>query len=118
MAPYTIDDIAFNPPTATRHFMGIAFRVPSSESVGTNPIHPATGLQLSFRAADDTEMFLERMAPREVAADESGACSVRVAEGDIPRFSRPDRTEVDVILHAWKGEKHLGSWEVGKFSRE
>lgn len=46
---------------------------------------------------------------------------------DVPRYAirrsnnaeadaEADAEEVVVKLHAWKGEKHLGAWEVGTLS--
>jgi len=49
--------------------------------------------------------------------DNDGGFAVMVGEGEIPRFSgrgEEGEEEVVVSMHAWKGERVLGSWEVGR----
>lgn len=91
--------------------------------------YPASGLQFSFaRPSDDQEIFLERITARDVQQGEAGLCTVLLGKEEVPRYAIRRRRwgeqqqqqgeEVLVKLHAWKGEKHLGAWEVGRLSGE
>lgn len=86
------------------------------------PQYPASGLQLSFERRDcQQEIFVERITAREVQSSESGLCTVSLAKEDMPKYAvrkglEDSVCDVIVKLHAWKGERHLGAWEVGKLS--
>lgn len=86
------------------------------------PQFPASGLQLSFERPDcDQEIFVERITARDVQASESGLCTVSLPKDDMPKYAVPKGREdtvgdVVVKLHAWKGERHLGAWEMGRLS--
>ncbi|ROV97159.1 hypothetical protein VPNG_08816 [Cytospora leucostoma] len=85
------------------------------------PIHPATGLEFSFEQPDDhREVFTGRLSARDVRSTDDGLCTINLPEGDIPKFAlKGGRTDDIVVkLHAWKGERHLGVWEVGTLSGE
>lgn len=57
------------------------------------------------------EVFTDRLTPRDVSVND-GLCHVQLPSSDIPKFANPaDQTMVTV--HAWKGQKWLGKWEVG-----
>lgn len=80
------------------------------------------------------------MTARDVQQGGAGLCTVVLGKEDVPRYAirrrQPGRVgegegegeggekeqdedeEVLVRLHAWKGEKHLGAWEVGRLSGE
>lgn len=104
--------------------MRIGFRAPYSDR---SPIHPATALQLSIRN-QSMEIFMDRLVPRDIDEAEPGGvdgdgdddnnsgrlCVVRTPLADIPRVKyNPTHVEFDVVMHAWRGEKYLGSWVVG-----
>ncbi len=135
MPSYNLEPVSFKAPTDAAPFLTASFRLPSTDNGTTAPrssIHPATGLQLSF-VNNDHEVFLERLTARDVETTTStssgtssgggggggpaaGArlCSLRVPAREIPRLRfRAPAAETDVRLHAWKGEKWLGSWSVG-----
>ncbi len=117
---YDLQPVSFTRPSSGRPSLTITFRLPSG--TGTNPIHPATGLQLSF-ANKDHEPFLERLTPRDVetlgegeeAAEAGTLCTVTVAAAQMPRFPDGD-ADTEVRLHAWRGERWLGTWAVGTVS--
>lgn len=86
------------------------------------PQFPASGLQLSFERPDcDQEIFVERITARDVQASKSGLCTVSLPKDEMPKYAVPKGREdtvgdVVVKLHAWKGERHLGAWEMGRLS--
>lgn len=100
-------------------FLSVSFRR-GVES--RDPIFPASGLQLSFERPEcDQEIFVERFAACDVHSSESGLCTVSLPKHDMPKYSVPKGREAtvgDVVvkLHAWKGDRHLGAWEVGRLS--
>ncbi len=126
MATFTLEPVSFDAPSATRHGMKVGFRAPanssssgrSNNSNNRSPIHPATALQFSFRN-ECNEVFVERLTPRDIAEDEEdeGLYLVRLPASQIPRFKphahAHSQTDFDVFMHAWRGEKLLGSWVVG-----
>lgn len=87
-----------------------------------NSQYPASNLQLSFvRPSNEQEIFLERITTGDIQHSVTGLCTVLVGKEDVPRYAvkeMPSDDEVLVRLHAWKGERHLGAWEVGKLSGE
>ena len=61
------------------------------------------------------------MPARDVRSTDSGLCTVNLPKDDVPKYAirrgREDSVgEIVVKLHAWKGERHLGVWEVGRLS--
>lgn len=98
------------------------------------PQFPASSLQLSFERSDDhQEFFLERLTARDVHHTNTGMRSVRVDRDHVPKYALKRRqqhqgddkcallanaADVLVKLHAWKGEEHLGVWQVGKLRGE
>lgn len=85
--------------------------------------YPASNLQLSFqRPSNDQEIFLERITARDVQHSDAGLCTVLLEKDNVPRYAAKEAKELEedvlVKLHAWRGEKHLGAWEVGRLSGE
>lgn len=94
--------------------------------------YPASGLQFSFaRPSDGQEIFLARhMTARDVQRSDAGLCTLMLGREDVPQYTaktaipreeqeerrQEEEEEVMVRLHAWRGEKHLGAWEVGRLS--
>ncbi|CAM1502243.1 Fc.00g042270.m01.CDS01 [Cosmosporella sp. VM-42] len=76
------------------------------------PLSQGTSLQLSIKASDDTEIFLERMKAQEIIQSGDGSYIVSIPNHEIPRFKIPQGSDgsADIVLHAWKGEKFLGQW--------
>lgn len=81
------------------------------------PLDLETSIQLSLKASEDIEVFLERMTAQSIARDAgTGEYLIAVEQSQLPRFKAPSEgssVDVDVVLHQWRGEKHLGSWTVG-----
>ena len=115
----------------------------STSSTSSNPIFPATYLQLSYRWGYDNEMFSpEIITPRDLVPDTSGNgvqyISVPFKDIPIPAVSRErvammkagmscnaddsdaakERIihDAEVVLHAWKDLRYLNSWKVGHIS--
>ncbi len=116
MASYTIEPVSLTGPTASRPVLAITFRVPSPRE--RDALHPATGLQVSFTDGV-VDMFVERLTARdvEVVDADDGLCRVVIGQQDLPRARTEAGADFDVRLHAWKGEKWLGSWDAGKIAR-
>ncbi len=128
---YDLQPVSFEAPTDTRPFMRVSFRLPSTprNNSAASAIYPATGLQLSF-ANNGHEPFMGRLTARDVeilegddatsssgSAGEPRLCSFRIPSGEIPRFAFEGAgPETEVRLHAWRGEKWLGTWPVGKLT--
>lgn len=119
MPKYSIYPESLMAPNKFSPFLSVSFRR-GVES--RDPIFPASGLQLSFERPDcDQEIFVERITARDVHSSESGLCTVSLPKHEMPKYSVPKGREdtvgdVVVKLHAWKGERHLGAWEVGRLS--
>lgn len=111
---YNLNPQFFSPPSEQDPFMQITFRLPFESR---DPIYPASGLQLSFeRPEHEQEIFLERITSRDITMSDSGLCSLKLPQSEVPKYaSKPGMKEDGVVvkLHAWKGETHLGMWEVG-----
>lgn len=72
------------------------------------------------------------MTARDVQRSDAGLCTLVLGREDVPRYTaksavlqeggekeerrQEEEEEVMVRLHAWRGEKHLGAWEVGRLS--
>ena len=119
MASYHVEPVSISPPTASKRFLDVAFRLPSSG--GRDPIFPATGLQVSVCDNDnDMEVFLERATSRDVVVYGADATlrSLRIPESEVPRMYHSSAASLTVKLHAWRGEKWLGTWELGTLEQE
>lgn len=115
---------------SSRHSTTHASVSANNPNTDGNKQYPASGLQFSFaHPSTDQEIFLERITARDVQHTESGLCTVLLGKEDVPRYAirrgntadadadaDAEAEEVVVKLHAWKGEKHLGAWEVGTLS--
>lgn len=81
------------------------------------PLDLSTSIQLCLKASEDIEVYLERMTAQSIARDEgTGEYLVAVPQSQFPRFkasSAGSSVDVDIVLHQWKGERHLGSWTMG-----
>lgn len=119
MAPFVLEPVSHLGPSASASYLQVSFRLPgSSVRHADDLLHPASGLQLSFENGDH-EAFTERLTTRDVLVSDtdSGLYSIRVPETDIPKFQArgagPTTAGTTIKLHAWQGEKLLGSWNVG-----
>ncbi|KAK0390838.1 hypothetical protein NLU13_0341 [Sarocladium strictum] len=111
--------------TTTPTQLNITFSVdnpPSAQAAvaAGNPIAPATYLQLSFDFGHECLVFPEEgmFTPRDIVPAPRG----QDAGGEEAFMVRMNRTGVpksgdanpEVKMYAWKGEKMLGSWVVGR----
>lgn len=117
---YTIHPESLITPSQLSPYLTVSFRR-GVES--RDPIYPASGLQLSFEHPDDRrEVFTGRLAAGDVRSADCGLCTVNLPEGDVPKYAVRRGLEGSVLrdvvvrLHAWKGDRHLGVWEVGTLS--
>ena len=80
------------------------------------PLDPKTSLQFSFKVDEDIEAFLDRITADSIAENLSGYL-VEIPRAELPWFRAPspgsNKVDVDVVLHQWKGERHLGKWTIG-----
>ncbi|EOO01615.1 hypothetical protein UCRPA7_2857 [Phaeoacremonium minimum UCRPA7] len=117
MPSYELTPQAFTAPTDAIPYMTVTFRVPQSSARRDrdDPIFPASGLQLSLENNRREAFLEERLTARDLGAS-GGVCVARVPAGEIPQFRGPEWADQTVVvkMHAWKGEKWLGSWEVGR----
>ncbi|KAK2594564.1 hypothetical protein QQS21_007736 [Conoideocrella luteorostrata] len=116
MAPtLAITPTSFTPPSDRHDSLRISF---TTSADGSNPIFPATYLQLSYRFGDSQEIFGEIFTPRDIVGDASGngTYHVGVPFKDVPIAKVNSEADLDaeVKLHAWKDEKYLDSWVVGE----
>lgn len=52
---------------------------------------------------------------------DTGLCTLLLEKDNVPRYRVKEVSEEEVVLvrlHAWKGERHLGAWEVGRLHGE
>ncbi|ROV93836.1 hypothetical protein VMCG_08800 [Cytospora schulzeri] len=116
---YTIQPESLITPNQLSPYLTVSFRR-GVES--RDPIYPASGLQLSFEQPDDhREVFTGRLTARDVRSTDCGLCTVNLPKGEVPKYAvrrglEDSVGDVVVKLHAWKGERHLGVWEVGTLS--
>ena len=119
MASYHLEPVSMSAPTAEKRFLDVAFRLPSGGA--RDSIYPATGLQVSVcDTARDMEVFLERATSRNVVVHGADATlrSLRIPESEVPRMYHAAAASLTVKLHAWRGEKWLGTWELGTLEQE
>jgi hypothetical protein len=113
--------------TITTSHLEIAFAVTnpvSAEAAVTagNPIAPATYLQLSFDFGDDMVVFpdVATFTPRDVVTarnGQSGDRMIRLERKEIPKQAKGNAVP-EVKIYAWKGEKMLGGWVVGRLAAQ
>lgn len=96
-------------------------------SRATDPLYPATHLQLAYHWEGTGDTFVPRTITSEdlTAVEEEGdgqqqtsgllLFSVQVPPGEIPRAKVNEGTTntAEVRLYAWRGERLLGTWVVG-----
>lgn len=82
-----------------------------------SPLSPATHLQLSYKYLGTGEVFIPNVITGNdlTPGDEPGVWTVQAPALEIPRakVNTGATTAAELKVHAWKGEKLLGSWSVG-----
>jgi hypothetical protein len=84
-----------------------------------NPLHPASHLQIIFTFEGTGSIYLPRfiMPGDLVLVDgEENLFEAKVAADEVPRVKVNEgmTSAATVSLNAWKGERVLGSWELGR----
>jgi len=114
MAPYVLEPVSFSAPRGARP-LTITFRVPGGDSGSGKPLAPANALQVSVGDA-----FLARRPASDVEGRPGGVFALQEPAAAVPRFRVPAAVGdgLEVKLHAWRGERWLGTWCVGELGFE
>lgn len=102
----------------------LTFTISLPSARDNDPLYPATKLQLSFSHQGTGEVFPPRVVTSQdlIKADEPEGegeqhlYTVQVPPNEVPRakVSHEQTTDADVSVYAWKGEKLLGKFLVGR----
>ncbi len=112
MPSFHLSSITLAPTSASSDRLRVSFR---TSSRGGDPLYPATGLQFAFHHGEDEVFAADRLVSRDVAVADDGSCSVLVDGVPMFRHCSPDSAAQTLVrVHAWQGERHLGSWDVGR----
>ena len=117
MASYDLEPVSLRGPTKTQPQLILTFRRPGpspDQKRIANPIYPATGLQISLSSPTGLEIFLDRMSVRDIQLRDNDHGLFSLSTSPVPTFNQ--EMEVAVKLHSWRGEKLLGSWDVGSYT--
>lgn len=86
-----------------------------------NPLYPATHLQLSYNFEGSGEIFIPNFVTSKDLAksDREAEPSLYEVEISVHNVPRPKVNEgapsaAEVFVYAWRGEKLLGKWTVGR----
>ncbi|KAK5991003.1 hypothetical protein PT974_09278 [Cladobotryum mycophilum] len=119
MATLNLAPQTFTHPAPPTHPLRISFTVsPFPAANPSNPIYPATHLQVSYRVGGQ-EMFSDALVPRDILCDNAEDGVYSLSPGNVPAVRVRDGQGEggltgEVVLHAWKGDKLLDSWVVGR----
>jgi hypothetical protein len=114
MPSFNLSDITIASLNDENSLVRVSFRTTSR---GKDPLYPATGLHFEFLSGGQEIFAAERVVSREVAVGQDGVYSVVT---EVPRVhsKEPDSDpEMVIKVHAWQGERHLGTWDVGSVIR-
>lgn len=96
-----------------------AISLPSARD--NDPLYPATHLQLTYSFEGTGEIFIPNVITSKdliesSAEGETNVYNVQVSSGDIPRtkVNHEMTTTAEVSVYAWRREKLLGKWNVGR----
>ena len=116
--------VSFSAPSETAP-LRVSFKTTSSHQ--SNPIYPATQLQLSYRQDCGTEIFrAQTWSVKDIVRSGTSVASDDESDGDesntvysitcLPaeKFAINAAGTLEVRLHAWRREKVIGGWTVGK----
>ena len=112
-----LSDLSISKPKEGHKMVKLHFR---TSTTGKTPIHPASGLQTSFQAGESEIFSPDRLTLRDISVGADGVCTV---ETRVPYFkvgnykigeSGPAPPDTTVRIHAWQGERFIGSWEAGQ----
>lgn len=87
----------------------------------SNPLYPATHLQLSFKFDGTGEVFIpDFVTPGDLARADREALSnlyeVELSANNVPRpkVNEGASSAAEIFVYAWRGERLLGKWTVGR----
>jgi hypothetical protein len=99
----------------------LLFTISLPSARANDPLYPATHLQLCYSFEGTGEVFIPNSITskdliKSSAKGETNLYSVQVSSGDIPRtkVSHGMTTTAEVSVYAWRREKLLGKWNVGR----
>lgn len=118
--------------TTTPSHLEITFTITNPPSAASsvaagNPIAPATYLQLSFDFGDGCVVFPDgaMFTMRDIVSAPTGLPGeklIRLERTEMPKRKGGQTNEemmtAEVRIYAWKGEKMLGEWVVGRLGGE
>lgn len=112
--------LTIDPSTSTA--LSVTVSLPNGRD--TNALYPATHLQISYSYSP---MSCQIFSPKVITSNDLIRCdsdpslySIEIPDSEVPRIKYPaagDSHVAEVHVHAWKGEKNLGSWRLGQIER-
>lgn len=108
-------------PSVASAISPLCFTVSLSSARDTNPLYPASHLQLSYFYESSGEIFIPNVITSKDLVNvgteaEPNLYEIQAPAEEIPRAKVNDGTTstAEVRVYAWKGEKLLGKWVVGQ----
>lgn len=99
----------------------LCFTVSLPSARDTDPLYPATHLQLSYNFEGTGNVFIpDVITSRDLAESASGAetslYEVQTPADKVPRakVNEGAPSTAEICVYAWRGEKLLGKWTVGQ----
>jgi len=114
-----LSDLSISKPKQGHKTVKLHFRTSATGDM-KGPIHPASGLQTSFKAGEGEVFSPDRLTLRDISVGADGLCTV---EARVPYFNvgdyrmgepGPAPPDTTVRIHAWHGERFIGTWEAGR----
>lgn len=108
-------------PSAAAATSPLCFTVSLASSRDSDPLYPATHLQLSYNFEGSGEVFIPGViASRDLVGSGGGdgpnLYEVQTPADQVPRakVNEGAPSAAEVYVYAWRGEKLLGKWNVGR----
>lgn len=108
-------------PSAAAATSPLCFTVSLPSSRDTDPLYPATHLQLSYHFEGSGEVFIpdvitSRDLLKSGSQDEPHLYEVQTPADKVPRakVNEGAPSAAEVYVYAWRGEKLLGKWNAGR----
>ncbi|KAF3765162.1 hypothetical protein M406DRAFT_331474 [Cryphonectria parasitica EP155] len=144
MSRYTILPESFMAPDPFSPYLRVSFRRPQESRDPIYPASGLQLSFRRASDKYDQEVFLNhRITAADIQHTSAGLCTVLLGRDEVPRYrahkrrgqqqqqkkqgrggaaggggameeEEEEEPEVLVRLHAWRGERHLGAWEVGR----
>lgn len=108
-------------PSAAAATSPLCFNVSLPSARSSDPLYPATHLQLSYNFEGSGEVFLpdvitSRDLLKSISEAEPNLYEVQTPADKVPRakVNEGAPSAAEVYVYAWRGEKLLGKWTVGR----